>query len=349
MLEDAGPWRDVAERSVRADRTVETDFDEFARFDLPFELRAHHVERHGLAGEDLGIAQPAHHQRADAQRIAAGDHAVGGRHDQRIGTLDQPQGVDQLVEYGLESAGGDKMDDDLGIRGRLEDGPTLHQVAPEVDRIRDIAVVRHRETAAGQVGIKRLDVAQAGAPGGRITHMAHGHRAGQFGDRFAAGEIIRHMPQAAAREELRPVEAGDADRFLSAMLQGMKAQRAGGGGFRCADYAENAALFMQLVAVRVEQGVGEVHHLQIACRALQWGGSPKITSLSPDAERYRGGYTFRTFSIVAHSHPSIPSCLHDCSFNSDMLFDPDILVCARREWSAAREKRTLALAECASV
>ena len=67
------------------------------------------------------------------------------------------------------------------------------------------------------------------------------------------------MAEPAAGEELLPVEAGDADRFLPAVLQRMQAERARRRRLVRADNAENAALFPQLVAVRVEEGVGKVH------------------------------------------------------------------------------------------
>src|SRR5688572_4166093 len=67
------------------------------------------------------------------------------------------------------------------------------------------------------------------------------------------------MAEPAAGEELGAVEAGDADRFLPAMLQGVEAERAGGGRFGCTDHAENAALLAQLVAVQVQEWVGKVH------------------------------------------------------------------------------------------
>ncbi len=61
---------------------------------------------------------------------------------------------------------------DLGVEVDWKIAPLLDQVALEVQRVRDVAVVRHREAAAGEVGEQRLDVAQAGAAGGRVAHVA---------------------------------------------------------------------------------------------------------------------------------------------------------------------------------
>ncbi len=49
------------------------DDDQLARLDVADEARADHVERDGLRGEDGRFAELAHDQRADAERVAAGD------------------------------------------------------------------------------------------------------------------------------------------------------------------------------------------------------------------------------------------------------------------------------------
>ncbi len=271
----------LAERAVRRDIPVEIDLDHLARIDLADEGGADHVERDRFAGEYRRVAKTAHHQRADAERIAAGDHALRGHQDQRIGAFDQPQCVDDLVEQLGITAGCDKVDDHLGVAGRLEDRAAANQVAAQVPGVGDVAVMSHRETAARQLGVERLDVAQAGAAGGRIAHVPGGHRARQFGDRFSARKIGGHMAQAAAREELGPVEAGYADGFLPAMLQRMEAERADGRGLVRAEHAENSTLFAQLVAVRVNERMSDVHESLEGSPAArpQWRLGRRITSM----------------------------------------------------------------------
>ncbi len=88
---------------VAADPAVLAHFDDFARLDLADEIRADDVERHGFAGEDRRVADLAHDQRPDAERIAAGDHALGGHADQRIGALDHAQGIDEAFEQRWEA------------------------------------------------------------------------------------------------------------------------------------------------------------------------------------------------------------------------------------------------------
>ena len=78
--------------------------------------------------------------------------------------------------------------------------------------------------------------------------MPDAARPGSSAIDFVAVEIVGHVAEAAAGVELRAVEAGDAGRFLAAMLQRMEAERADAAAPRRPD-AEHAALFAQLVAV----------------------------------------------------------------------------------------------------
>ena len=89
--------------------------------------------------------------------------------------------------------------------------------------------------------------------------MARGHGAGQAGQHLAIGKDLGNMAKAAMRIEFAPVEAGNAHRFLPAVLQGVKAKRGYARRILDADHAENAALLAQLVAVTVKKRVSKVH------------------------------------------------------------------------------------------
>ena len=97
------------------------DEDQLAGLDVADEARADHVERDRLGGEDRRFAELAHDERADAERIAAGDQPLVGQHDQRVGAFDLLQRVDEAVERVAQIGGRDEVDDDLGVAGRLED------------------------------------------------------------------------------------------------------------------------------------------------------------------------------------------------------------------------------------
>ncbi len=259
MFENAGTRVGVAEGAVAGHPAILTHLDDFARLDFAQEFRADHIQRHRFAGENMGIADLAHHQRANAQRIAAGNHPLGSHADQRIGTFHHPQCIDKPVEQGGIAAGGDQMDDYLGIRGRLEDRALVHQLVPQMQRVGDIAVVRDGKSAACQIGEQRLNIAQSGPAGGGITDMARCHHAGQLAEDRLVRKHLRNMADAASGIEFGAIPADNADGFLAAMLQSVKAKRHHRRGIFRSDHAKDAALLAQFVTVRVEERMRKIH------------------------------------------------------------------------------------------
>ncbi len=148
------------------------------------------------------------------------------------------------------------MDDHFGVRGRLEDRAAPVEIAAQPHRVRDVAVVRHREAAAGELGEERLDVAQSRLAGRRIADVADRRLAGEPAHRHIVAEDARDMAHAAVAVEIGAVIAGDSGRFLAAMLERVKAERSDRGGAVGAPDAENAAFLAELVAV---EGVGGQH------------------------------------------------------------------------------------------
>ena len=69
------------------------------------------------------------------------------------------QGVDHPLDQTVAPAGGDEMEDDLGVRRRLEDRAAALQLVLQGHRVGDVAVMRDREAAAGELGEEGLDVA----------------------------------------------------------------------------------------------------------------------------------------------------------------------------------------------
>jgi lipoprotein-releasing system permease protein len=205
----------------------------------------------------VGVTDAAHHQRANTERIAAGDHPLGRHADQRVGAFDHPQRVDETIEQRGEPARRDKVDDDLGVGGRLEDRSLTDKFAAQVHRVRNVAVVSDSETARGKVGEQRLNIAEARAARSRVAHVTCRHRARQLAQRGSAREVLRDVTDPAARVELLAVEAGDPDRLLSAVLQGVETESDDRRGVSRADDAEHAAFLAQLVAV-IER-ISEVH------------------------------------------------------------------------------------------
>ena len=109
-----------------------------------------------------------------------------------------------------------------------------------------------REAAGVQFGEQRLHVAQNRFAGGGVTDVPDGRRTGQAFDRRGAGEMVADQALPTLRMEARAVEGDDARRLLSAMLQGVQAQRRDRGGVRMSENPENAALLSQPVVVEIQ-------------------------------------------------------------------------------------------------
>ena len=161
VFKDAWARLALPERSQRSHLAVMGDLHDFTRLDLPDEFRPDDVEGDGFACEGNGIADLPHYQGADAERIAAGDHSFGRHYEQRIGAFDHPQGVDEPVDHRGIARSRYEMDDNLGVRGRLENRPALDEILAQGPRVGDIAVVSDSEPAARQVSEQRLDVPES--------------------------------------------------------------------------------------------------------------------------------------------------------------------------------------------
>ena len=75
MLEDARARRGFFEGPEGTNAAV-VDQHQLARIDLAQIARADHVERDSFRREDRRLAELAHHQGSDAERIAAGDQPL---------------------------------------------------------------------------------------------------------------------------------------------------------------------------------------------------------------------------------------------------------------------------------
>ena len=148
----------LAEGVERFNLAVEIDADQLTGFNLADEVCADDIEGDRFACEYNGIAHAAHYQRADAKRIAARHHAFGRHHNKCKRALHQSKRVHQAVYHCWVATGCNQVDYDFRVRGRLEDRATPHKVATQFARVRDISVMRDRETTACKVGVERLNV-----------------------------------------------------------------------------------------------------------------------------------------------------------------------------------------------
>jgi hypothetical protein len=108
--------------------------------------------------------------------------------------------------------------------------------------------MRDRESARGEFGEQRLDVAKRGLAGRRIADMADRGSSGEASDDVVAVEIASDMALSAVAVEHAPVPAGDSRGFLAAMLKRMEAERDDRRRRIGTPDAEHAAFLAQLVS-----------------------------------------------------------------------------------------------------
>ena len=241
-------------RNERMPRCV--DDHHLARLDVAEEGRADHVESDGFGREDRRLAELAHDQWANAQRVAAGEQAVLGQDEQRVGAFDLAQRVGQPLDRGRIFGCRDEVDDDLGVAGRLEDRAAPVEGPAQLHRVRQIAVLGDREAALGELGEQRLDIAQRRFAGRRIAHVADRRAPGSCAHHLVAVEIAGDVAHRPVRVEMGAVEAGDAGRFLAAVLQRVQPERDEARGIVGTPNAENAAFLAQLVVI---ERIGRQH------------------------------------------------------------------------------------------
>ena len=151
VLEDAGARRASGEGTVAFD-AVGRDGHDLAVLDLAHELGADDVERAGLRCQHIGAVQASQHQRPDADGVAGADQHVVGQADERIGALDLPQGLDEALHGAAALRAGHQVQDHLAVGGRLADGARGDEVAPQGERVRQVAVVGEGDAARVEIG-----------------------------------------------------------------------------------------------------------------------------------------------------------------------------------------------------
>ncbi len=226
---------------------VARDDDDLAVLDLAHELGADDVEGARLGGQHPRLAEAAEHQRPDTDGITRADHHVVGDAGERVGAFDLQQRIHEALDDAALLGAGDQMEDDLGVRGRLTDGARLDQIGANREGIRQVAVVRHGETALVEIGKQRLDIAKHDVAGGRIAVVAEGDATLQAGDHVSLVEVVADEAEAALLVEARAVIGDDAAAFLAAMLERVQAERRQRGRILVAEDAEHAAFLAQPV------------------------------------------------------------------------------------------------------
>ena len=249
VLEDAEPLR-RPRKGADAGHAGAVEHHHLAGFDIAQEVGADDVEGTGFRGQDMALAEPAEHERADAERVANPDDALVGQRDEGVGAFGLAQGIDHPIDDVAAPAHRHQVDEHFGIGGRLEDRAAANELLAELAGVGEIAVVADRQTAELKIGKQRLNVAQPRPPGRRIPVMADRRVAGELLHHLRRAEVVAHLADTAVGVEVVAVMADDAASFLPAMLQGVETQRGQCRRLVVSVHPEDAALFMELVVVR---------------------------------------------------------------------------------------------------
>ena len=191
----------------------------------------------------IGLAiELAKHERADAERIARADQLVVGQRHERVRALDFGQGLDETVDDLGPARARCKQQHDFRVAGRLADRAATNELPAQRQSVGQIAVMGDRKAAGLKLGEQRLDIAQYGVAGRRVSNVADRRASRQSVDGRGIREVIANQPLSAFGVEPDAVESDDAGRLLATMLKRMQPERGNGGGVRMVKDAEDAAL-----------------------------------------------------------------------------------------------------------
>ena len=160
-------------RTGTGSRCPSADDHHLARLDVADEVGADDVERAGLRGEDAGAVELAQHQRPDARADRARRSACcptgrpanrrprpgSARRSRRSTRCRWPEGAIRWMITSVSE-----------VDWKIE--PRRCSSGLQRQRVGEVAVVRDREAAEGELGEQRLDVALDRRAVGRIAHVA---------------------------------------------------------------------------------------------------------------------------------------------------------------------------------
>ncbi len=176
VLEDAVGRRRRRERVVRL-LAVGSDDEHLARLDVADPLGVDQIERAGLRTDDVRVAEPAERQRPEPMRIAHGNQVIFRQEHQRKRALRLRDRFDQRLLRRRRLRSRVKVQQHLGVAGRLEDRSLTHQAVAQLLGVDEVAVVADGDLAVRAVDQDRLRVLEAAFAGGRVADVADGAHA----------------------------------------------------------------------------------------------------------------------------------------------------------------------------
>ena len=216
---------------LRLDLALQVDEHRLAGLDVALEHMPGAFQHHRFAGQhDGAVRAAAHAQRADAVRVAEGQHTMAGnQRDHGVGAADAlvhlahggehivhlqrlaARGLLQLVRHHVEQHLGVALGVDVAMVG-------VEQLGLERVRIGQVAVV-HQHDAEGRIDVERLRLFLAeGVAGRRVARLAQAAVARQRAHVAGAKHVLHHA-LGLVHEELAILLRHDAGRILPAVLQ----------------------------------------------------------------------------------------------------------------------------------
>ena len=194
---------------------------DLARLHVTDELCAERVERAGLGGEYIAVAvQQTDAERTEAVGVARSDQLARGHDHERIRALDALHGAQHgLLDGGaLEALLDDGVDQDLGIVRGTENAAVQLDLAAQLARVYEVAVVRNGEVALDMGDGDRLCILAARVAGRRVADMADRHGTRHPVERFLVENRADQTNVLMAVDHAVFVD-GDAGCLLTAVLQ----------------------------------------------------------------------------------------------------------------------------------
>ena len=163
------------------------------------------------------MSQRPHSQRPKAPRVSRHDQPVFSEQGQRVGPLQAQQGFSQGVLEALFPRPRHQVQDHFRIAAGLEDGTAGFELAPQIDGVRQIAVVRYGDLPLAALHKKRLRIETSALTRSGVSRMADGHVARKtLEHRF--GEDFGHQSHSLPTMDLLAVARAHPGAFLPSML-----------------------------------------------------------------------------------------------------------------------------------
>ena len=193
-----------------------------ARVDVTDELGADGIERAGLAGHHISVAQLGDGERMETVLVAACIDTVGSHNHQRERTLNHIERIDDVGNAVL--LGGillDKVGKQLAVRCGLQQASAALQIETQLLGVDNVTVVSQSKVARIVMECKGLDILHTAHVGGRITHMSDGDIAGKLIQMLLA-EYLNHQTGTLMKMHALLVGSNDSATLLTAMLQAVQ-------------------------------------------------------------------------------------------------------------------------------